>query len=303
VSLYQSFKLHYKKPEFWIMVGFIAVNIILSFGQTKVIAQLAGAENRLHQVAFSLLFEGLFAFTLLTRADQRAQNLNVPTFLNVAYFGLLVAITLINITVLYQYHEIAGPFLGVLITGTMLYTEKLFVWKNTEANKPARKKPRDLMREAKKEIQEERTLQKIEWLKWEAQKPDLKLIRMARKAEEKRREVVGDGLPEFFLQLQKKDPIKEIVVELQDSEPKTIEVEPTEEIVPVKRAIGFNVEQQTENKKQNLFQPNQEKRQEAILKAEKLKERLGRIPKKRELMDEGVTDHYARIAINSLKNQ
>jgi hypothetical protein len=91
VSLYQSFKLHYKKPEFWIMVGFIAVNIILSFGQTKVIAQLAGAENRLHQVAFSIILEGLFAFTLLTRADQRAQNLNVPTFLNVAYFGLLVA--------------------------------------------------------------------------------------------------------------------------------------------------------------------------------------------------------------------
>jgi hypothetical protein len=266
VSLYQSFKLHYKKPEFWLMVGFIAVNIILSFGQTKVVAELAGAENRFHQIAFSIILEGLFAFTLLTRADQRAQNLNVPKFLNVAYFGLLLAITLSNITVLYQYHEIAGPFLGVLITGTMLYTEKLFVWKNTEANKPARKKPRDLMREAKKEIQEERILQKIEWLKWEAKKPDLKLIKQARKAEEKRKTVEGDRLPQFFLEREKEDPIKQIQAELVQSEPKIVDVDADVQTLPARR-IGFHAED--ERRVQSSVQTNVQPVQNDVQKKSK----------------------------------
>lgn len=317
MSLYQSIKMNWKKPEFILMYLFIAVNILLSFGQTKEVAEFVGAETPIHKAAFSIILEGLFAFTLLTRADQRAQGLHVPLFLNVAYYGLLGSITAINISVLYRHHPIFGPPLGLLIACTMLYVEKLFVWKSTEADKPAQKKLKDMLKEAKQEIKEEQVMQEIEYLKYEARRPSLKLIKRARKDQRKRKRIEQgksilsvilpwrkneeQGLPEYFLQ--KKDPIKEIVVELQDSEPKTIEVEPTEEIVPVKRAIGFNVEQQTENKKQNLFQPNQEKRQEAILKAEKLKERLGRIPKKRELMDEGVTDHYARIAINSLKNQ
>jgi hypothetical protein len=295
VSLYQSFKLHYKKPEFWLMVGFIAVNIILSFGQTKVVAELAGAENRFHQIAFSIILEGLFAFTLLTRADQRAQNLNVPKFLNVAYFGLLLAITLSNITVLYQYHEIAGPFLGVLITGTMLYTEKLFVWKNTEANKPARKKPRDLMREAKKEIQEERILQKIEWLKWEAKKPDLKLIKQARKAEEKRKTVEGDRLPQFFLE----DPIKQIQAELKQTEPKIVDVDADVQTLPARR-IGFHAED--ERRVQSSVQTVQTKKKSDIAYeiAKKMHKQNHEVPSCRQIV-KNAAEHNMKISVGTAK--
>lgn len=312
MSLYQSIRLHWKKPEFILMFIFIAVNILLSFGQTKEVAKFVGAESPLHQAAFSIILEGLFAFTLLTRADQRAQGLHVPLFLNIAYYGLLGAITAINISVLYKHNPVFGPFVGVIIAGTMLYAEKLFVWKSTEANKPARKKPRELMREAKREIKEEKIMQRIEWLKWEAQKPDLKLIRMARKAEEKRKEVVGDGLPEFFLQLQKKEPIKEIVAELERSEPKTVDVQEESDHehksvqLPVKRQIGFHVESPKPEPSSGpapLFQPNLEARAKAIETAKRLKEELGRLPKQRELIESGISEYYAKWARKELKNQ
>ena len=277
-------------------------------------------ENPFHQAAFSIILEGLFAFTLLTRADQRAQNLHVPIFLHVAYFGLLGAITTINISVLYQKHPIAGPFLGIVIAGTMLYTEKLFVWKNTESDKPARKTPHQLKQEAEKEIQEERVMQEIEYLKYEARKPSLNLIKRARKDEQKRRRVEKgqsiwpwkteeQELPEYFRR-KKEDPIKEIVAELERSEPKEFEVEQetkTAEIVPL-GGIGFHAEtarreSKSERKKSPapLFRPNQEKRQEALEVAIRLESELGRVPEPKELMEEGLTKHYAMFARKELR--
>ena len=304
MSLYQSFKLHYKKPEFWFMVAFIAVNIILSFGQTKEVAQLAGSESRLHQVAFSIILEGLFAFTLLTRSDQRAQNLNVPIFLNVAYCGLLIAITLINITVLYQHHAIAGPFLGILITGTMLYTEKLFVWKNTEANKPARKKPRDLMKEAKKDIQEERTLQKVEWLKWEAKKPDLKLIKQARKAEEKRKAVEGDRLPRFFVEREKENPIEQIQAELVQSEPKIVDVDDADVQTLPARRIGFHAEDErrVQTSVQSSVQTVQTKKKSDIAYeiAKKMHKQNHEVPSCRQIV-KNAAEHNMKISVGTAK--
>jgi hypothetical protein len=320
LSLYQSIKLHWKKPEYILMLVFVTVNIVLSFGQTKEFAAAVGVENPFHQAAFSIILEGLFAFTLLTRADQRAQNLHVPIFLHVAYFGLLGAITTINISVLYQKHPIAGPFLGIVIAGTMLYTEKLFVWKNTESDKPARKTPHQLKKEAEKEIQEERVMQEIEYLKYEARKPSLNLIKRARKDEQKRRRVEKgqsiwpwkteeQELPEYFRR-KKEDPIKEIVAELERSEPKTVDIkdkEEAKELVPFRRQIGFHMERTdhaADPKPKSpapRFQPNMEARAKAIETAKKLKEELGRLPKQRELMENGLSEYYAKWARQELK--
>ncbi len=144
----------------------------------------------------------------------------------------------------------------------------------------------------------------------EARKPDLPLIRKARAEEEKRKTVVGESLPEFFRQ--EKEPIKEMIAELKDSEPKTIvqeepktkqEPERAAEVVPIKRQIGFHIE--TSKPKPGhapLFHPNLEARAKAIQTAKQLKEELGRIPKKRELIEKGLTDHYARMALSELKN-
>jgi hypothetical protein len=322
MSLYQSIKMNWKKPEFILMYLFIAVNILLSFGQTKEVAEFVGAETPIHKAAFSIILEGLFAFTLLTRADQRAQGLHVPLFLNVAYYGLLGSITAINISVLYRHHPIFGPPLGLLIACTMLYVEKLFVWKSTEADKPAQKKLKDMLKEAKQEIKEEQVMQEIEYLKYEARRPSLKLIKRARKDQRKRKRIEQgksilsvilpwrkneeQGLPEYFLQ--KKDPIKEIVAELHETQPKTVDVQDqkeAKELVPFRRQIGFHMERTDEKPKSPapLFQPNMEARKEAIETAKRLQKELGRLPKQRELIESGISEYYAKWARKELKNQ
>lgn len=308
MSLYQRMKAHKNKPEFWIMLGFAAVIIGLSFGQTKEFVAKAGATNIFHQIGFAVGIEILFGFTLLTRANQRAQRKNVPLFLNVAYIGLLGAITFINMSVLYEIHPVAGPFLGALITGTMVYVESLFVWLNTDADKPARKNPRKLMKEAKKEIEEERIIQLIEYLEFEARKPDLNLIRRARRDERKRKQVESggsifpwvksedEGLPEYF----RREPEPTPTIE---AEPVEIIQEPEKEaaVVPFKRQIGFHMETEAPKAKAPRFQPNVEAREHAKKVAEALMVELGRKPKKRELMDRGLTEHYAKVGLDELK--
>lgn len=310
MSLYQRMRAHKNKPEFWIMLLIAGVIVALSFGQTAKLAEMVGATEWYKKIGFAVLVEILFTISLLTRANQRASGKHVPWFLNVGYYGMLTTITVINITVLYRIHPIAGPFVGGLISAAMLYTESLFVWLNTDADKPHQKSLRSRKREAKRQVKEMKEIQKIEWLKWEAQKPDLKLIRMARKAEEKRKEVVGDGLPEFFLQLQKKEPIKEIVAELHETQPKTVDVQDqkeAKELVPFRRQIGFHMERTdhaADPKPKSpapLFQPNMEARAKAIETAKKLKEELGRLPKQRELMENGLSEYYAKWARQELK--
>lgn len=278
MSLYQRFRGHWKKPEFWIMIGFAAVIIGLSFGQTKEFAAKVGATNFFHQLAFAIAIEVLFAYTLLTRANQRAQRKNVPLFLNVAYVGLLGAITIINMSVLYEAHKIAGPFLGILITGTMLYVENLFVWYATESDQPAKKAPKQLLREAKKEIKEEEILQLIEYMKYEARKPSLSLIKRARRDEKKRKRIETgqsfwpwskseEGLPEYFRK--EKPNLEEVIAEeLRKTEPQTVEVDPEPEVepeqgtgqlvVPFRRPIGFHVEYDMTAESNTKTSPNSE---------------------------------------------
>jgi hypothetical protein len=257
MSLYQKMRSHKKKPEFWIMAVIALVIIGLSFGQTGKLAAIVGATEWYKQVGFAILVEILFALSLLKRANQRASGKHVPWFLNLGYYGLLGAITVINMSVLYQTHPIAGPFVGGLISAGMLYVESIFVWEHTDADRPAKKSPKQLMREAKREIQEEEIMQLIEYLKYESRKPRLKLIKRARRDERKRKRVESgesiwpwvksedEGLPEYFRREPEPtpqieaEPVEPVIVQEPEPEP---EEKHTAEVVPIKRPIGFHVE-------------------------------------------------------------
>ena len=88
-----------------------------------------------------------------------------------------------------------------------------------------------------------------------------------------------------------------------EPEPKQ-EAERAAEVIPIKRQIGFHIEPSKPKPGSSpLFQPNLEARAKAIQTAKQLKEQLGRLPKKRELIEKGFTDHYARMALSELKNR
>lgn len=281
------------------MLVIAGVIIGLSFGQTAKLAGMVGATEWYKQMGFAVLVEILFAVSLLIRANQRASGKHVPWFLHIGYFGLLGVVTIINMAVLYQMHPYAGPFVGALISAAMLYTESIFVWINTDADRPHKKSVRELKREAKREVKEAQIIQEIEYMKYEAKKPNLKLIKKARKAEEKRKKIEADGLPEFFTQ--KPEPVPEVV-----PEPVTIVQEPEEvaEVVPIRRPIGFHTEKPQPKVKAPAphFQPNKQARAEALQKAKELFNELGRIPEPRELMQAGLSKHYAGWAREQLKN-
>jgi hypothetical protein len=330
-------KLYHKESERswldWLMlivVVLIALVVVaLSFQNTARLANQLG----LHPWLTAGLVELLFASLLFLRGRQRATQRNVPLFLEIGYYISLIFVTGVNVWGLGQKHLIVGPAVGVAISGSMWLMESVLVWLWTDSLKPHEKTIRDLKRETMKEIKEMKEIQRLEWLKWEASKPDLRLIKEARKAEEKRKRIeVGrslfpwqkeeKGLPTFFLELQKRDPIKQIAAELEESKPKIIEIQEeqetgqqqTAEVIPIKRQIGFlHTEPVPEKpavqpapmakKPAPAFQPNMEKRQQAIQTAKELKEELGRIPTKRELMDRGLTDHYSRLALKALKEE
>lgn len=281
-----------------IVVIIAGVVILLSYHNTSALAQELG----LNPILTAGLVEILFASLLFIRGRQRATQRNVPLFLSVGYFTSLAFVTGVNMYGLAKSNPIVGPIVGMAISGAMWLMETTLVWLWTESDKPHRKRPRELMREAKREIREEKIIQRIEWMKWEAKKPDLDLIREARRAEEERKRVVGDGLPEFFRR--EPEPTPQIVAEpvtiVQEPKP---EPEPTE-IVPMRR-IGFDVEPVTASKPAPAprFQPNLEARAQALETARELKEELGRIPTKGELMERGLSEYYAKWARGELKKQ
>lgn len=296
----------------WVVVIIAIVVISLSFHNTSILAQELGLNSYLT----AGLVEILFASLLFIRGRQRATQRHVPLFLSAGYYTSFIFVTGVNMWGLSQSNSLIGPIVGLAISGAMWLMENTLVWLWTESDQPHKKSVKELMKEAQREIQEEKVIQRIEWMKWEAKKPDLKLIKEARKAEEKRKEIIGDGLPEFFLQ--QPDPVGELVAELKEAEPKTVDIqektdtepEPvqTVEVAPM-RQIGFHVEAPKPKPPAPkpgpapLFQPNLKARENAIETAKQLKEKLGRLPKKRELIEKGLTDHYARIALSELKNQ
>jgi hypothetical protein len=310
-TLYHEIK---KKRTFldWVMlfivVAIAGIVIALSFHNTTKLAR----ELSLDPYLTAGLVEILFGSLLFIRGRQRALQRNVPLFLETGYFISLSFVTAVNMWGLSLENSVIGPVVGLAISGSMWLMETTLVWLWTSSHEPYQKSIRQRMQEAKREIKEEKAIQRIEWMKWEARKPDLSLIRKARKAEEKRKEVVGDGLPEFFLK--KEEPIKEIVAELERSEPKTVDVQDQKEaneLVPFRRQIGFHMERTdheappaSKSKPKSpapLFQPNLEARAKAIETAKRLKEELGRLPKQRELIENGLTEYYAKWARQELK--
>lgn len=284
-----------------VVVLIASVVIALSFHNTVKLA----TELKLNPYLAAGLVEILFASLLFIRGRQRATQRHVPTFLEIGYFISLAFVTAVNMYGLSQENMIIGPIIGIAISGAMWLMETTLVWLWTDSHKPYKKNLSEIKREAKIEIKEMKEIQRIEWMKWEASKPDLKLIQDARTVEEKRKKVVGDGLPEFFLQ--KTNPTKELVAELQETEPKTLSIQDKESksVVPIQvpmRQIGFHVETKS-TPNPPLFQPNLEAREKAIEMAKQLERELGRIPKKRELMERGLTDHYSRVALTELKKQ
>lgn len=286
-----------------IVVAIAGIIIALSFGNT---AKLAG-ELGLNPYLTAGLVEILFASLLFLRGRQRATQRNVPAFLEIGYFTSLAFVTAVNMYGLSLVNPWVGSIVGVAISAAMWLMESVLVWLWVDSDKPYTKSVKERMRDAKRDIEEEKAIQRIEWMKWEARNPDLKLIQAARKAEEKRKSIVGDELPEFFRQLQQPEPPQEVTA---TTVTVPIQVEPKKEetaaIVPLKRQIGFHpevIEAKEETVKQDknhLFKPNTDARAKAIETASQLKEELGRVPTKKELMEAGLSDHYARIAKKSI---
>lgn len=190
------------------VVGFLALTIIaLSFHNTAALAKVL----KLNPKLAACLVEMLFGTLLFIRARQRALQRNVPYFLEIGYFTSLAFVTAVNMWGLGQIHT-TGYVVGAAITGAMWLMESTLVWLWTDSHRPHEKSERELQKEAEKEIKRTRILQRIEWLRWESQKPDLALIKEARKAERKRRKVVENGLPDFFqtLNVERQTPDKKL---------------------------------------------------------------------------------------------
>ncbi|PTM52708.1 hypothetical protein [Desmospora activa] len=176
------------------VVGVLAITVIaLSFKNTAALAETLN----LNPWLVAALVEILFGTLLFIRGGQRALQKNVPFFLDVGYFASLAFVTGVNMWGLGQIHPI-GYVVGAAITGAMWLMERTLVWLWTDSHKPHEKTAKELEKEAEEEIKKAKILQRIDWKKWEAQKPDLALIKEAREAEKKREKVVKDGLPEFF---------------------------------------------------------------------------------------------------------
>lgn len=228
-----------------IVVIIACIIIALSFHNTSFLA----SQLRLNPYLTAGLVEVLFGSLLFIRGIQRATQKNVPAFLETGYFVSLAFVTGVNIYGLAQSNLVIGIIVGLSISGAMWLMESTLVWLWVDSDKPHQKSLRERKREAKAEVKEMEEIQKILYMKHEAKKPSLQLIKKARKNDERRKIVEGDGLPEFFL-IEQLEPVKQIV-----AEPITIDVDvqetaETAEIVPL-RKIGFHTELDAEQQAEN----------------------------------------------------
>lgn len=280
----------------WLVFGVVALVAVLvigtSFHSTSKLAEMLG----IHPYLAAGLVELLFGTLLLLRGRQRALQLNVPPFLDYGYYAALLLVTSINCWSLSQMHIVWGIVIGIAVSGFMALMEQIMVWYWTKREEPYKPSIQELKRKAMAEIKEEEACQWIEWKRYEASKPSLPLMREARKADEKRAKEEAKGIPVYFLQQQ--EPIQQIVAEPIEDE----KAEKTAEIVPIKRPIGFHMEPQEKPKKSApRFQANEKARAEALEKAEALYEEFERIPTPKELMQAGLSKHYAGWAREQLE--
>lgn len=276
----------------FVVVGFLALIIIsLSFGNTGTLAETL----ELNPWLAAGMVEVLFGTLLVIRGRQRALQRNVPLFLDAGYFSSLAFVTVVNMWGLGQIHPI-GFVVGAAITGAMWLMENTLVWLSTDSEKPHEKTVKELQKEAEKEIKKIKALQRIEWMRWEAQKPNLDLVKEARKAELKRKQVVGDGLPEFF------EGTSEKVEEPQESHE---EISKNEE--PQKTSEKAEEPHEQSQKTSEKIEEPHEETQETFTPDEaaaKIYEDTKRLPKIREIEElAGCKEWPARQARAKLKEQ
>lgn len=292
----------------WVVLLIVVLNalivITLSFGNT---AKLA-ATLSLNPYLTAGLVELMFGTLLFLRGKQRSLSLNVPILLSAGYFASFAFVTAVNMWGLGQEHAVIGLMVGAAISGAMWLMENILVWLVTDADKPYQKTWWDLIKErwrrrqqVKQMIKDEKECQRLEWMKWEAQKPDLKLIKAARRAEQKRKEILKDGLPEFFQGFEGRSKTETIVVE-----PKAAEIVP---ISKTKKPIGFHAikEEYESNSGKEKTDPGEQYIEQAISKArEMVKEgkQIGKDLGRNTLAKAaGVTPHYAKLALQRLKQE
>lgn len=300
----------------WIVLGVVFGTAALVVGSSLQNTMKLAELLNMNPFLMAGIVEVSFTTLLFLRGRQRALQLNVHPILHALYYISLTFVTIVNMWGLYTENRIWGLITGATISGLLAGFEIILVWLWTKGHEPHRKSIREIEREADREIEEERVIQRIKYKRWEAKKPSMKLIKKARRDERKRKRIENgksfwpwskeeQGLPEYFLQEQ--ETIKEIVAELKKTEPIEIVQEPeqTAEVVPI-RQIGFHMEQpkpKPASTSAPRFQPNMKARAEAIETAKALMEELGRIPTKGELMERGVSEYYAKWAKGELKKQ
>jgi hypothetical protein len=141
-----------------IVVIIALIIIALSFQNTTKISGGLG----LNPYLTAGLVEILFASLLFIRGRQRALQRNVPIFLEIGYFASLAFVTGVNMYGLAQENLIVGSIVGLAISGAMWLMESVLVWLWVDGHQPYRQSTRELMKEAKRAIQEEQTIQLIE---------------------------------------------------------------------------------------------------------------------------------------------
>lgn len=281
----------------FIVVVLTAVTLVaLSFVSTSKIA----AEVRVSPWLLIALVEIPFASLLAIRGFQRAHQLDLPAWLNLGYYASFAIVTSVNVYGLSQSAALLGVLVGLAVSGVMLLMDQLLVWLIIHSHKPHQKSARELLKEAKEVTKLNETKELIKYMHWESDQPALSLIKKTRKDAEKRAKVMEAGVSEYIQQLldEKKQPPQ--MVEAEPVAPVTtekVETESTTEVIPMpQRLIGFHHEADSNNKS-NRFKPNTAKQQEAIAVFNELTTKLGRKPQKDELMNQGLTDHYARFAL------
>lgn len=283
------------------MSGLVAINAVLlaasAFINTSFIANLLKIPAWLAIGFIDLQFVTL----LIIRKMQEARQYKVSWVVSTTYWFTVAVLGGVSTYGFYTRAGKIGIIAGFVLVISLVAMDNIFAWLLSEKSRIKMKKSLwKRFYDEWKERLEIRAINYLEWKRYEANKPSSGLIKKARRAEEKRRKIEADGLPEFFLLDQ--EPSKTI-----EAEPVVVETEPeTVAVVPLKKKndIGFLAEM---NKRQKSpaprFQPNEEARDEALEKAEKLMKALGRLPKVSEIKKEGISDHYSRWARSELKKQ
>ena len=240
MSLYQKKRTIVDWVVLFLVVIVAGVIIKLSFTNTTKIA----AGLSINPYVLAGLIEIVFAVLLFIRGRQRAVRRNVPLFVHVLYYVSFTLVTWSNMYGLYKEDHFTGLIIGGAISGFMLGLENMLVWLWTRSHEPYKKSILRQKIDAIKEAWEEKMIQEIYWIKYNAKRAHLGLVKKVRRTEQKRKKVIGDDLPEFFHYLEKQDPVKEITAELHRTEPRTINVQDeSTAVIPIKRPIGFNIEQ------------------------------------------------------------